>query len=144
MYRVGSRGRHFERLLNLGPKSCLSGTSCQLANSATRCKLNPALILEHLSQLKQVLTRILATGASIIDKPVNHTSNPITIPYSNSNRNPINGFNTTYTQVLKSNVDFQFLIFDAMNFKHFSEMLEFDLQDFQKMLEIRCIKNAIN
>ena len=71
----------------------------------------------------------------MIEKPVNHTSNPITIPYSNSNRNPINGFNTTYTQVLKSNVAFQFLIFDAMKFKHFSEMLEFDLQHFQKMLE---------
>ena len=35
-------------------------------------------------------------------------------------------------------------IFDAMNFQHFSEMLEFKFQHFQKMLEIHCIKNARN
>ena len=31
-------------------------------------------------------------------------------------------------------------IFDAMNFQHFWEMLEFNLYHFQKMLEIHCIK----
>ena len=43
---------------------------------------------------------------------------------------------------LKSNVDFS--IFDQMNFQHFLEMLKHNLQRFQKMLEIHCIKNARN
>ena len=33
-------------------------------------------------------------------------------------------------------------IFDAVNFKHFLEMLEIMMQHFRKMLEIHCIKNA--
>ena len=35
-------------------------------------------------------------------------------------------------------------IFDAMNFQHFLETLEIMFQHFGKVLEIHCIKNAIN
>ena len=35
-------------------------------------------------------------------------------------------------------------IFDAMNFRHFLELLEIILQHFRKVLDIQCIKNARN
>ena len=35
-------------------------------------------------------------------------------------------------------------IFYVMNFRHFLEMLEFDLWHFSKMSEIHCIRNARN